>query len=173
MILSTEGFVLRKRVLLGADVMVVLMTREFGKLVAIAKGIRNFRSKRAPHLQTGNLVSMTLHQSSSGVYYIQSTDLISGFTEIRTQENTKSIYTLLSIIDTLLPEGQSEHEVYKLTKQFFVRLSRKGDPEHILHNSFQSIMMELGYIQQSLSLPELFDVVEEHAGVNVSRHVIM
>ncbi len=173
MILSTEGFVLRKRVLLGADVMVVLMTREFGKLVAIAKGMRTFRSKRAAHLQTGNLVNMTLHQSTSGAYYIQSTDLISGFTEIRTQENIKGIYTLLSIVDTLLPEGQTEDEVYKLTKLFFIRSARKENPDSILHSTFQSILMELGYIQQALTLSELFDVVEEHAGVKVSRHVIM
>ena len=102
-----EGFLLKKKNLLENDYLVILFTKEFGKVAGIAKGAKSFNSRRSAHLQTGNLVKARVRQSHD-ILYIQSTDLVSAFSQVRTQEKMDVVYQFFYIIDKMLPESQKE-----------------------------------------------------------------
>lgn len=168
-----EGFVLKKKNLLQDDVLLTLFTREFGKIMAIAKGARRFSSRRAAHLQTGNLITARL-STYHEMRYIQSTDLISAFSAVRVQERMEILYLFLYILDRLLPPEQQEDGIYKTTRIFFIKLSKEtASPQMILQDCLQSVLVDSGYVEERLALHELLDIVEQNIDAKLPRHVIM
>ncbi len=170
--LKVEGFVLKKKTLLERDIFVTLFTKEFGKLALMAKGVRTFTSRRSAHIQSGNLIKATLSHTNDR-YFLQSTDLISGFMHLRTAALTDYMYTLLAIIDRLLPEGEPEEEIYEIMKRYVVRLAKGDAPQEVLRSSLQRILIILGYVDQEESLTELIEIAEENMGMKLPRRDIM
>ena len=170
---KVEGFVLKKKVLLEQDILVTLFTEEFGKIVAMAKGARKITSRRAAHLQTGNLITAQLSESHD-MYFIQSTEILSGFMQIKTEQKLNVLYLYLFIMDKLLPERQQEKSLYILTKRFFIQLSKDSkNPNDILQSTLLQTLDELGYLQHEQSLDQLLQTVENNIEEKLPRHVIM
>ncbi|QQS43927.1 DNA repair protein RecO [Candidatus Roizmanbacteria bacterium] len=167
-----EGFVLKRKILLDKDLFITIFTKEEGKLALFAKGARKFTSRRAAHLQSGNLITAQVSVSNDRMY-LQSTDLISGFLQLRTEKYIDHIYMFLAVIDALLPEGEQEVEIYTILKRFFVKLSKGNNPQSVLHVSLQETLALLGYVHDKMSLPELISIAEETIGYKLPRHVII
>lgn len=170
---KVEGFVLKKKVLLQKDILVTLFTDEMGKVTVIAKGARSITSRRAAHLQTGNLIKAQLSDIHDRMY-VQSSELLSGFMQLRTESKLNTLYLYLYIIDKLLPEKLEEHTIYNATKRFFIALSKDEEkPAVILQQALQKTLMQLGYIEGTLSLSELLETVENNIEEKLPQHVIM
>lgn len=170
---KVEGFVLKKKSLLEKDIVVTLFTSEFGKMTAMAKGARSITSRRAAHLQTGNLIKAQLSDFHE-ISFIQSTELISGFMQLRKDTKLNTLYLFLYILDKLLPEKQEEKAIYTITKQFFITLS-KGEKEvqEILRTALQKTLHIMGYTEGTLTLEELIETVENNIEEKLPQHVIM
>jgi len=166
-----RGFVLKRRNLLDKDVIVTVFTQENGKMTVMVKGVRKITSKRAAHIQTGNFIKAQIRESK-GMYYLQSSELISGFLSLRTEKYIDHIYLFLSIIDGLMPEAQEDGEVFERVQQFFVQLSKKSDLEHVLKINIQKLLEILGYVDRKLSLLELILTAENHMEKRLPRHVL-
>ena len=168
-----QGFVLKKKILLEQDFLVTIFTQELGKITAIAKGARKITSRRISHLQTANLIK--LHVSDfHDIFYIQSTELISGFIKVRTIEKQDIIYLYFYILDKMLPERQAEEVLYSYTKRLFIELSKDSqDPKEILHAILQKTLMNMGYIQHQKTFSELIALVEQNIEEKLPAHVIM
>lgn len=167
-----EGFILKKKTLLDKDVYLTMFTKEEGKLGVIAKGARTFTSRRAAHIQSGNLINAQVNVSHERVY-LQTTDLVSGFLQLRTEKYIDSIYMFLAVIDSLLPEGEQEIKIYTIMKQFFIRLSKGQNPQEVVRTSLQDTLSILGYVHDQLSLSELISTTEETIGYKLPRHGII
>ncbi len=170
--LKVEGFVLKKKTLLERDIFVTLFTKELGKMAVMAKGVRTFTSRRSAHVQTGNLIKASISHTNDR-YFLQSTDLVSGFMNIRTPQLTDYMYTLLAVIDRLLPEGDPEVQIYEIMKRYTVRLSQGENPAEVLRTSLRKILVILGYADQEESLVELIEIAEENMGMKLPRRDIM
>ena len=159
---KTKVFILKKKSLLHRDVVVTMLSEDFGKMTAIAKGVKKLTSRRAAHLQTGNLIKVQM-QKSHEVWYLHGTELISGFTKARDHTKSDALYLFLYVLDRMLPAEQNEYEIYKLTKQFFIELSKPGvDPEAILTVILQKTLNSLGYGEQDYTLSKLLTIVESN-----------
>ena len=160
--LKTEAIVLRKRSLPNQDVIVTLLTKELGKINTIAKGIKKITSRRLPHTQTANLINTVIYKKAER-FYLQQSNLISGFSEIKkNQEKVRILYIYLFAIERLLPENQVEDLVYKLTRQFLIDLSAmRNSGESILTDYLNSLLTVLGYIKEKKSDLELNKAIEE------------
>lgn len=159
--LKTEAIILKKRDLLNKDVLVGLFTQELGRLTVFAKGIKNISSRRAPHLQTGNLVDVLISRRNDH-YYLQESQLISGFSELKADEKkVNNLYSFLFVVERLLPERQKEEKTYNLTKNFLIDLSKSTEPESITDKYLTDIMMQLGYLDKKVSQLELKSLIEE------------
>lgn len=168
-----EGFVLKKKSLLSKDEMVVLFTKEYGKIRALAKGVKTFKSKRSAHLQTGNLIKATI-SSRHSIKYIQTTDLVSGFMGLRTNTHIDALYLLIATVEGLLPEDQQEPQVYRIFTKAFVNLSKPdANVTRILTTSLNQLLLTLGYADQEYCLSDALAKVEEHTNRALPKHVIM
>ena len=159
--LKTEAVVLKKKDLLNKDVLISLFTQDLGRLTIFAKGVKKITSRRSPHLQTGNLINVLVSHKNDN-YYLQESELVSGFSELKKEEKkVKQLYTFLFVLDRLLPEQQKETKTYNLTKNFLIDLSKSVKSDIITVKYLTDIMMQLGYMDQKVSYPELKSLIEE------------
>lgn len=162
MILKSEAIVFKKKNLPGQDTLITLFTQEEGKITAFAKGVKKLTSRRSPHMQTGNLVTVQL-QERNGRYFIQETNLKSGFSAIKTDpQKIEFQYVVLYLLDRMLPEKQVELPVYSQTKRFLISLARSEEFSKVnLKDHLQILFELLGYHKEVSSLSELFRYAEE------------
>ncbi len=160
--LKTEAIVLRKKDLLNRDVLISFFTQDLGRLTVFAKGVKKITSRRSPHLQTGNLINVIINHKNDR-YYLQESQLISGFSELKKDEDKiKQLYLFLFILDRLLPENQKEERAYNLTKKFLINLSHpSGKKKLSLLYYLNKLMSFLGYLHQTKNFNELKFFIEE------------
>ena len=159
--LKTEAIVLKKKDLLNKDVLISVFSQELGRLTVFAKGVKKITSRRSPHLQTGNLVNVLVSHKNDH-YYLQESELISGFSELKKDEKkVKQLYTFLFVLDRLLPEQQREIKIYNLTKNFFIDLTKSIKSIVILDDYLIQIMKLMGYLDKKVSKHELKSMIEE------------
>lgn len=158
---KTEAIVLRKRNLPNQDLIIHLFSKEKGKLMVFAKGIKKITSRRLPHTETGNLIVSVIHQEGER-FYLQETTLISGFSEIKkNQQKIRDLYFILFVLDRLAPENQPEPVLYNQIKKFLIELSRSADTNSsILAKYLNKICITLGYLHKEKSFVELQSFIE-------------
>ncbi len=159
---KTKGFILKKKSLLNKDVLFTVFSEELGKITAIAKGIKKITSRRAPHIQTGNLVEVDF-TSHGDTLYLQNSSLISAFSQIRTSEQkTTFLFLFFFILDRILPERQQETMMYQITQSFLFDMARNVDfSKENLTEHLNNLLSQAGYIHGYKSLSELIRTVEE------------
>jgi len=159
--LKTEAIILKKKDLLNKDVLISVFSQDLGRLTLFAKGIKKITSRRSPHLQTGNLVNILVSHKNDH-YYLQESELVSGFSELKKNEKkVNNLYSFLFVLECLLPEQQKETKTYNLTKNFLIDLSKSVKSDIITFQYLTDIMMQLGYLDQKVSYPELKSLIEE------------
>lgn len=111
---KAEGIILKRKNVGEADRILTIFTKEYGKVRAIAKGVRKMTSRRAPHLEIFMRVGVILHAGKS-------LESISEVTPIEIYEDIRSdlarismAYYLCELVDSLLPERQEHRDVFML-----------------------------------------------------------
>ena len=107
-LIKTKGIVLSSKILPTDDVIYIILTEDKGKMRVYGKGVKKTSSKRRPHLQTGNIISVVLRRSHD-TYYLQETSLISAFSQIKhSSVKLNWLYAFLFMIDRLVPEMEQD-----------------------------------------------------------------
>lgn len=141
--------------------MVSLFSEDFGRLTILAKGVKKITSRRSPHLQTGNLIDIIVNNRNEH-YYLQESHLISGFSDLKSDENkVKYLYLFLFVLDRLIPERQKENKTYNLTKKLLINLTKSDDPKMVTHQYLSNIMIQLGYLDKKISFAAIKSLIEE------------
>ena len=169
--LKTEVIVLRKKDLLNRDVLISFFSQDLGRLTVFAKGVKKITSRRSPHLQTGNLINVIISHKNDR-YYLQESQLISGFSELKKDEDkVKQLYFFLFILDRLLPENQKEERAYNLTKKFLIDLSHPSGKKRLsLLYYLNKLMSLLGYLHEDKNFNELRFLIEEIINEKIPSH---
>lgn len=140
---TTEGIVLKRTNTGETDRVVTFLTRDFGKLVGIAKGIRSLKSSRRAHLEPGNLVKVF------GVY-TKSLPLITQATPIDTSARPASLQSIrelsqiLEVFDRLFVEGDSDQPAYLQALIIRETLSTQHNHQEI-QDLLSHLLEHLGY----------------------------
>lgn len=158
---KTEGLVLRKRSLPNQDLILDLFSKEKGKLIVFAKGIKKITSRRLPHTQTGNLINTVIYNKDDR-FYLQETVLVSGFSEIKkNQQKMDDLYFILFVVDRLAPENQKEPLLYNVLKKFLIDLSLTAVTDRSIVTKYTNkILTLLGYLHKEKPLDELRAFIE-------------
>lgn len=158
---KTEAIVLSKRELLASDLIITILTEELGLVKTIAKGVKKITSRRSPHLDTGNLIHVFLSHPGE-TYYLDSTQLISGFTAIKSDPaKVKYLYAFFFILHRILAQEVAEEGIYLLTKKYLVDLSKNLFSAENFRSYLQKLLFSLGYIEGDLSLTSLISRTQE------------
>ena len=162
---QSNAFVLKRKSLPSQDSMIFLFTKEFGKVVAIARGVKKITSRRAPHLETGNYIHVILH-GRGDYHHIQETSLISGFSSIKsTSAQLQAMYAYLFALDRLLPAEQPESIIFDRTLLLFQMLHKHpSDAATITQAHLIETLDQLGYLPEARQHVRYEHIFEEVTG---------
>lgn len=106
---KVEGVVLARKNFSEADKIVTLFTREQGKIKVVAKGIRRIKSRRAPHLELFNHVSLVLHKGKTFDIVTEAKTISKIEVDLKI---AAYLFYLCEVLDKILPENQSHEEIF-------------------------------------------------------------
>lgn len=169
---KTEAIVLRKKSLLGRDVSVTFFTSDYGKVSAIAKGIKKITSRRAAHVQTGNLLSIVLYNKNDR-FYLQETSLLSAFSSIKaSSQKIDYQYLMFFILDRVLPENQQESVLFNFIKRFIVDLAKLNVTKSMMLSRLTELLKLLGFYKNAKTYPDLIREIEEIIHEKIPQGII-
>lgn len=170
---KTNAFILKKKALLGKDLIITIFSQDKGKLKIFAKGIKKITSRRLSHIETGNLIEALINTKNER-FYLQESKLISLFSRIKKDKNRlKQLYFMLFILDRMLPENQKEEIIYNELLKFIKELSKdEKHNEDILLSYLNKILRLLGYSKEVMSFAKSLMVIEEIINEKIPEFII-
>ncbi len=112
---SDEAIVLRSYKLAEADRIVVLLTKNNGKVRAVAKGVRKMKSRFGSKLEPFNHLTAQIHRGRGDLDFIVEVESISQFPIIRSSlSRLDSAYCFLEIIDRVSLEARPAPRLFEM-----------------------------------------------------------
>lgn len=145
MYFRTEGVILSRRNFGEADKILKIFTKDFGKVSALAKGVRRPKSRKGGHVEVGNWCKVFIARGKS-LDLLTEVEIKKSFgQEEFSLEKTNQIYHLLELVDTLTQEGQKNFEVYKLLVTYLNRIKNGEDFNYVSSIFKVKILANLGF----------------------------
>ena len=161
---TSEGIVLARRNFGEADRILVLYTKNFGKISLLAKGIRRPKSKKRGHVEVFNKIKFQA-VSGRGLDLITEAEVIEDFSEIRSSLRRISLaYYLMEVIGRITHEGEEKTEVYDLLLETLQKLKTAKMLKKLRLQFVTNLLIQLGYwpVDKPLYSPDekLEEVIE-------------
>jgi DNA repair protein RecO (recombination protein O) len=114
-IYKDEAVVLKTIKLGEADRIVTLMTRQHGKVRAVAKGVRKTKSRFGGRLEPFTRVDLMLYKGRKDLDTITSADILTSFDEVRKDYGRLTAASaLVDIVDKITPDRERAFSTYAL-----------------------------------------------------------
>jgi DNA repair protein RecO (recombination protein O) len=125
-----------------ADKIVVLFTKDHGKMRAVAKGSRKTTSKLGARLEPLGLVNVILWQGRN-LATITGVDVIDNFAEVRHNlDKIMMATTMLEIIDKSTLDNQENDDLFQLLTKALATLDKNFSPGILGAFCFRTLMIE-------------------------------
>lgn len=150
-IYKAEAIVIGRRNSGESDKIITLFTRKYGKIKAIAKGIRKITSRRASYLELFTHVKLVLHQGRTFDLITEVESLDTFFYLRRRLERIGMAYVALELTDKLNAEHQESPVIFhKLLEVLTLLNTKKIDREQAKANLFRFkhlLLTHLGFME--------------------------
>ena len=157
-IIKTNCIVLKKKEMKEADLLVTLFSKEYGKIMATAYGIRKSRKRNVVSLNPLNEVEITLSQKNN-FYVVQDVEILKNFKNIlkNIEKLEISLYVLDSIDKIYYITDENGHFFDKLLEILsFIDIlpyMKRGYKYYVVLSFLRRIMIEQGiYDIEEISL---------------------
>ena len=170
-IIKTNCIVLKKKEMKEADLLVTLFSKEYGKIMATAYGIRKSRKRNVVSLNPLNEVEITLSQKNN-FYVVQDVEILKNFKNIL--KNIEKLEISLYVLDSI-------DKIYYITDEngdFFDKLleilsfidilpyMKRGYKYYVVLSFLRRIMIEQGiYDIEEISL-----IMEKEKKENIQKY---
>lgn len=126
---KAEAIVLRRRPLGEADRVLTLYTMEWGKLSAVARGVRKTTSRLAGRLEPFSYVEMLLAQGRGALDVVAQAEVREGMSALRTNLRRFGAAALgAELLDAATPERDVHPELFHLMAATLRRIARDDPP---------------------------------------------
>jgi len=157
---STDGIVLATKDYSEADRILVVYSKDFGKISLIAKGIRRTSSKKRGHLEVFNNVKFSATKSK-GLDIITEALLINSFPIIRKKLVKISLgYYFCEVIGKIVKEEEKHPGLYFLLIDYFGKLEKKDKLKTLKKEFIKDLLINLGYWPKGKDLVDPDKVLE-------------
>ena len=150
--LKTSGIVIKRMNFGEADRILTILTERFGKVKAIAKGVRKTKSRLAGSLEPFMVLDLQLHEGKS--FFIVTGSVIEReFSEVHSNlQKTSQAFYIGEIADKILQENQRIHGVFEIFAEALAEIDVSG-------SEFLLRIFELRIIEASGFKPELYQCI--------------
>lgn len=146
MLYKTQGIIIKKDNLGEVDRLMTIYTKDFGKVLVRAKGIRKNQAKLKGHLELF-IHSHLMVAPAKGLDIITGAQTIESFPYLH--QNLTSLattYYLSELIDKLVAGPEKDNNIWSLVLSNFQELNKKDEEIKLLINNFENKLVEfLGY----------------------------
>lgn len=143
---TTEGIILKKIDAGEADALFTIYTKDFGKMRALAKGIKKEGAKLKGHLEplSFSAVSFVLGKNGERLTHAE---LMNSWRIARTNwERLRAAYVIASLVDQECLPGERDKKVWSLLLTYFRALEEwSGSVEDLLRSFTVEFRERLGY----------------------------
>jgi DNA repair protein RecO (recombination protein O) len=158
---KTQGIVL-KRINFGeADRIITLYTKNFGKITAVAKGVRKMTSRKRGSLEIFNLVEFFAARGKT-MDVITEVETLKTFESWRKDLHKVGIaYEMAEMVDRLTVEESEQEEIFDLLSSSLEKLEEveSRDLKVFLNNFGQALVKILGFWPRDKAFPQNLDTV--------------
>ncbi len=142
---KTTGIVLRRMNLGEADRIITFLTRDHGKVRAVAKGVRRIKSRMAGHLEPFGTVELMFAEGRN-LDIITSARLLRSADSITEHPNSLAqSFLLAEMLDRLTLEGAEQTVLFDVVDNCYLDLSQRGG-DAVVELYFKLRLLEtLGY----------------------------
>lgn len=146
--LKTSGIILRKTDYAEADRIFVILTKELGKISAIAKGVRKIKSKMGGHLEFFSEINFEFYKSdSSELYLINGAENLSVSKKIiQDLSLMEEGYKIIRLINEFTEEKYPLPKILQLSNESFKLLNQAESTDLILCAFQIKFFTILGYL---------------------------
>ena len=142
MYLSTQCVVLARRNFGEADRLLTIYTKDFGKLTAIAKGIRRPTSRKSGHLEPGSWCKIFIAKGKN-IDILTEVEVQKAYgIENFSQGKAVKIFHLLELVDHLTVQNQKNTQVYSLLVNF-LRLVENNEDFNLVSSVFKIKLLKI------------------------------
>lgn len=143
--LKTEGVVLKARSVGEADRLVTVFTREAGKLVVKAVGVRKINSKKAAVLEPFNQVKVMI-SDYKGFYYLKEASLIESFKELKANlYRLTQASQVLEVVDKLTQGHEDVGAIYARLIDLLIAINQASSTKQQILDYYCFLSSELGF----------------------------
>lgn len=140
---TTQAIVLARVDYEEADRILTLMTRDHGKISALAKGVRRIKSKLAGGIELFSISEITYLESKKELHTLISARLVKYYDKIVTDlDRTQCGYRILKTVHRLT-DTHAEGGYFELLKYVFEQLNDKRVPLELVDVWFTVHLLEL------------------------------
>lgn len=142
--LETQGIILRRVEYGEADRIITFLTRDYGKIRVIAKGVRKSKSKMAGGIELFSVSELHFIKGRSDISTLVSTRLIKHYAEIvRDLQRTEAAYALLRSIDKTV-EDDAGSDYFIVLHESLAALANQAIPILLAELSFAMRLLQIG-----------------------------
>lgn len=144
---NTQAIVLKNIKYKDSDKIFTLLTKDMGKITAMARGVRKIISRRAGNLDTLNLISVGIHESIGGIKDIEEVKTLESFRNLKKdlKKSTKAYY-MVELIHKSVEENEEVKEIFELLVKSLKSLDKDGYSGELIVSFFElNLMKLLGY----------------------------
>lgn len=145
---KTEAIIIKKTRLGEADRILTMYTPHLGKIQAVAKGVRQPKSKMSGHLEllTYSMVSLARGRNLATVTGSQT---INGFLDIKSDlELTSYALYIIELVNQFTEDGIEDYPLFKMLVDALEKLSTEKNRELVLRYFEVQLLDNLGYRPQ-------------------------
>jgi DNA repair protein RecO len=140
-----EAIILKKRAVREFDQLVILYSRELGKVGVLAKGSLKSHSRQAPALDEGSLIHCELVDGRSGPI-MTGAQTVRAFSSMKRSPVAWAVgQFFLQAADALVFDAQSDEGLWECLSDIFTRLDDDTDTLRCYREGQQALLNALGY----------------------------
>ena len=142
------GIILKSQDFFETDRIITILTKEKGKIRAIAKGVRKPTAKLAGSLEPFSLTHLILVEGKKDLDIITGAEIVNSFKNLRENlKKTAAAFFLCELTDKLIGEKESHQDIFEQLKKSFKKLDSKKEIDLELITDFMiiNLMADLGY----------------------------
>lgn len=142
---TSEGIVLSRKNYSEADRILIVISKTFGKLSLIAKGIRKIKSRKRGHLEIFSKVRFSATKGH-GMDIMTEVETMYDFSKIRTNLNKISLaYYFCEVVNKITHEDGRPSTVYNLLSTVLEELEQTTELKKLRLNFIYDLLTNMGY----------------------------
>jgi DNA repair protein RecO (recombination protein O) len=142
---SSEGIVLSRKNYGEADRILIIVSKDFGKLSLLAKGIRKIKSKKRGHLEIFSKIKFSAVRGN-GMDIITEAETIDDFSLVRTNLNKISLaYYFCEVVSKITREDSHLSSIYNLLSNALNNLESESELKKLRFKFIHDLLSDMGY----------------------------